>query len=123
MIDEHPQGLDLSLEPLATTTPSVGATIYFVVSEALTNIARHARAAHAWVRLSDEAGHLRLVIEDDGVGGADMGGGSGLRGLRDRLEALGGTLGVMTRADGGTRVMATLPAAPWDGRQPTSSAV
>ena len=84
---------------------------YYVVSESLTNIAKHAQATEA--RVSVERHDSRLVVEvvDDGVGGADTERGSGLRGLADRVEALGGRLRVWTPAGGGTRVRAEIPCA------------
>ena len=84
---------------------------YYVVSESLTNIAKHAQATEA--RVSVERHDDRLVVEvvDDGVGGADTERGSGLRGLADRVEALGGRLRVWTPAGGGTRVQAEIPCA------------
>jgi len=84
---------------------------YYVVSESLTNIAKHAQATEA--RVSVERHDSRLVVEvvDDGVGGADTERGSGLRGLADRVEALGGRLRVWTPAGRGTRVRAEIPCA------------
>jgi signal transduction histidine kinase len=90
-----------------------------VVSEALTNAAKHARASHVAVAVSERDGDLRLSVRDDGVGGADPQGGSGLIGLHDRVEALGGTIEVESPRGGGTSVVVTLPAA--DGRDLTAS--
>ena len=89
--------------------PEVEATAYFIVAEALTNVAKHARAHRAEVLAQLEDGELRLRVSDDGVGGADEQG-SGLLGLVDRLAVLGGTLRVESPADGGTRVVAAIPA-------------
>src|SRR3954469_25916829 len=83
--------------------------IYFTASEGLTNVARHARARRAWLRLRIEGPCVALTIEDDGVGGADARSGSGLRGLRDRVEALGGQLSVGPREGGGTVLVAVVP--------------
>jgi signal transduction histidine kinase len=88
------------------------AALYFVCSEALTNAAKHARAASISVRLYRSRQNLVVEVEDDGVGGADPTLGSGLRGLRDRVEALGGWLRVADRAGGGTVVRAAVPAMP-----------
>jgi signal transduction histidine kinase len=88
---------------------SVEAALFFVCAEALTNVAKHARASHASIELREEGGCARATIEDDGVGGASAGRGSGLRGLADRVEALGGQLRVESRRYGGTRVVAEIP--------------
>jgi signal transduction histidine kinase len=82
---------------------------YFVCCEALTNIARHARASQAWIRIRRDDGSLVIEIEDDGVGGARVGGGSGLRGLADRVAALGGTIEVDSPPGSGTRLTIELP--------------
>ena len=82
---------------------------YFVVSEALTNVARHARAEKAVVRVERRDGLLCVEIEDDGAGGANASGGSGLRGLADRVGALDGALEVESPAGHGTTVRARLP--------------
>ncbi|MFI5259265.1 MAG: histidine kinase [Candidatus Limnocylindrales bacterium] len=87
----------------------VEAAAYFVVSEALTNVVKHAAAGAARVALRTQDGTLVVEIRDDGCGGADPGRGSGLRGLRDRVEAVGGTLETMSPAGAGTTVRATLP--------------
>jgi signal transduction histidine kinase len=82
---------------------------YYVVTESLTNVAKHARATMARVEVdrADEA--LVVEVVDDGVGGAGSEGGTGLRGLADRVEALGGRLRVWTPRGGGTRVRAEIP--------------
>jgi signal transduction histidine kinase len=82
---------------------------YFVVSEALTNAARHARASVVDVDVDTDDELVRLSIRDDGVGGADPAHGSGLVGLKDRVEALGGTIGISSPAGGGTSLLVTLP--------------
>ena len=87
---------------------AVEATAYFVVAEALTNVAKHARAERAEVTARVEDGTLRVQVRDDGVGGARPDG-SGLVGLADRLAALDGQLRVESPADGGTVVAATIP--------------
>jgi PAS domain S-box-containing protein len=88
--------------------PAVEAAAYYVVSESLANVAKHANAGHAFVRVSREDGVAYVEVEDDGVGGADAGG-SGLRGLVDRVEALDGRFGVGPGAERGTRVWAEIP--------------
>jgi len=87
---------------------AVEATAYFVVAEALTNVAKHARAERAAVTARIEGGTLRLEVRDDGVGGARPEG-SGLVGLADRVAALDGRLRVESPADGGTLVAAAIP--------------
>jgi signal transduction histidine kinase len=87
---------------------AVEATAYFVVAEALTNVAKHARAERAAVTARIEDGTLAVDVSDDGVGGARPDG-SGLVGLADRLAVLGGRLRVETPPDGGTRVAAAIP--------------
>jgi PAS domain S-box-containing protein len=88
---------------------SVEVTMYFVVSEALTNVAKHANAASVQVTLERSGGHARLCISDDGVGGADPVRGSGLVGLNDRVEASGGRLAVESRPGDGTRITVEIP--------------
>ena len=88
---------------------------YFVASEALANVAKYAQATAATVRVVRTGTDAVIEITDDGVGGADPARGSGLRGLADRVEALGGRLRVSSPAGGGTVVTAELPAA---GRHP-----
>jgi PAS domain S-box-containing protein len=115
-------GLRAGVRALASRSPvpveigvSVGrlpapieATAYFVVAEALTNVAKHAGAASAAVAARVEDGTLRVEVRDDGVGGARPDG-SGLQGLWDRLAALDGRLRIESPADGGTLVAATIP--------------
>jgi signal transduction histidine kinase len=90
----------------------VQVAVYYVVSEALTNVAKHAHASAVQVRLADEDGMLRLWVSDDGVGGAEPGHGSGLIGLRDRIEALGGRIEIASPPGTGTTLLAEVPAAP-----------
>ena len=82
---------------------------YYVVSESLANIGKHAQASSATVVVGRANGELVVEIVDDGVGGADTEGGTGLRGLADRVEALDGRLRVWTPRGGGTRVRAEMP--------------
>jgi signal transduction histidine kinase len=89
---------------------AVEAAAYFVVSEALTNVSRHAGARSAEVRVARRDGWLDVEVRDDGAGGADVGAGSGLRGLGDRVGALGGTLEIDSPPGGGTRLRVRLPA-------------
>ena len=90
---------------------SVEVAAYYVVAESLTNISKHAYATDARVGVARANGDLVVEIVDDGVGGADTENGSGIRGLADRVEALGGRLRIWTPAGGGTRVKAEIPCA------------
>jgi signal transduction histidine kinase len=93
--------------------PAVEAAAYFVVAEALTNVARYAEAERARVELrGDGNGGLIVVVADDGVGGADPGAGSGLRGLQDRLAVVDGALAIDSPPGAGTRLEATIPSPP-----------
>jgi signal transduction histidine kinase len=87
----------------------VDVTAYFVVSEALTNAAKHAHASRVQVAVDTADGVVRLSISDDGVGGADLTRGSGLVGLKDRVEAIGGSLSVQSRPGQGTCLIAEVP--------------
>jgi signal transduction histidine kinase len=97
--------------PAVRLAPAVEATAYFVTAEALTNVAKHARARHVWVSATVGERGLELRVDDDGVGGAQRDG-TGLLGLQDRLAALDGRLRVETPSEGGTRVTAEIPLAP-----------
>ncbi|HEX5148787.1 MAG TPA: LytS/YhcK type 5TM receptor domain-containing protein [Candidatus Limnocylindrales bacterium] len=92
--------------------PVVEGAAYFVISEALTNVTKYAKATRATVRVRDLDDHLRIEVEDDGVGGADPRSGSGIRGLADRLSALDGTIAVVSPVGGGTRLLARIPTSP-----------
>jgi PAS domain S-box-containing protein len=99
---------------------------YYVVSEALTNAAKHANASRVDVEADVRDSSLRLSIRDDGVGGANAAGGSGLIGLRDRVEALGGSIEIESPPGEGTRVAVRLPLeldlTPDEPREPRSAA-
>jgi signal transduction histidine kinase len=84
---------------------------FYLVSESLANVGKHAEATKATVEVARAGGQLVVEVVDDGVGGADTEGGSGLRGLADRVEALGGRLLVWSPAGGGTRLRAEIPCA------------
>jgi signal transduction histidine kinase len=117
------RGLDAALEALAgrCSVPvemagpgrrlpgPIEATAYYVVAEALTNVAKYAKATAATVAATAAEDCLRVEVRDDGAGGADMARGTGLRGLADRVEALGGTLRVESPPGGGTLVAAAIP--------------
>jgi signal transduction histidine kinase len=102
-----PVEVDIRLD--ARLPDTVEVTAYYVVSEALTNAAKHARASRVEVAAAVDGDVLRISVRDDGRGGADPGGGSGLVGLRDRVEAIRGTMRLRSPAGGGTLLSATLP--------------
>jgi signal transduction histidine kinase len=82
---------------------------YYVVSEALTNAAKHASASSVWVQCDTDGQSVRVTVRDDGAGGADASRGSGLIGLRDRVEALGGTIEITSPPGRGTSLVASIP--------------
>ena len=90
-------------------SPEVEATAYFVASEALANVAKHAHATKAAIRAARVDGTLVIEVSDDGVGGAAASTGSGLRGLADRVEAHGGRLSIESVPGAGTRVVGEIP--------------
>jgi signal transduction histidine kinase len=102
-----PVELDVATQPRLPEPVEVAA--YYIVSEALANAAKHARASRVEVSLAPRSGSARLSIRDDGVGGADPARGSGLTGLADRVEALGGWVRVSSRPGDGTQITAELP--------------
>jgi PAS domain S-box-containing protein len=102
-----PVRLELGID--ARLPEPVEVAAYFVVSEALTNVTKHARASAATVRAGRDDRILTIVIGDDGSGGADPAGGSGLIGLADRVESLGGTIDVSSPPGAGTRILVRLP--------------
>jgi PAS domain S-box-containing protein len=124
-------GLGMALQSLASRAPipvtvsevperrlpePVEAAAYYVVAEALTNVAKYAQASSAQVDLVLQDGHVVVEVTDDGIGGADTAKGSGLRGLEDRVEALGGRLEVHSATGDGTVLRAELPIGPGDVR-------
>jgi signal transduction histidine kinase len=108
LADRSPVPVEVDGRLVREPPPTIAATAYFVVSEALANVAKHAAATTAWIRASDGDGVLRVAVEDDGRGGVDPAG-SGLRGLQDRVSALGGTFTAASRPEGGTVVTASIP--------------
>ena len=104
-----PVPVHLDLPAHARLPEPVEITAYYVVSEALVNAAKHANPSAVQVAVEAADGVLRLSVTDDGVGGADPARGSGLVGLKDRVEAIGGTLTVQSRPGEGTRLAAELP--------------
>jgi len=122
ILGEH--GLSSALEMLTARSPvmaeitalprtrlpeSIEAAVYYLVAEALTNVARHSAATHVTVAVTRFENRARAEIRDNGVGGARLGAGSGLRGLADRVEALGGRFVLRSRRGTGTLVIADMP--------------
>jgi signal transduction histidine kinase len=107
--ERTPVPVELIVEAPAERPEAVDAAAYYVVAEALTNVVRYANASRARVRVTTSGGELRVDVVDDGIGGADLASGSGLQGLRDRVEAIGGRLELHSPVGGGTRVTAFLP--------------
>jgi signal transduction histidine kinase len=117
------QGLGAAVRTLAQRAPipitvtsngerapaHVETAAYFVVSEALANVAKYAHATRASVEVARDNGNLRVEVADDGVGGASLGAGSGLTGLADRVGALGGHLSLDSPTGAGTRLTAVIP--------------
>jgi signal transduction histidine kinase len=118
------RGLGAALEALAMRAPvpveitqlpderlaaPVEAAAYYVVAEAITNVAKYAHASHATVSVGRANGCATVIVADDGIGGADAALGTGLRGLSDRIEALGGRFAVESPTAGGTRLSAEIP--------------
>ena len=102
-----PVELDVRVEGRLPEPVEVAA--YYVVSEALTNAAKHARASNVSVAVDAHGSVLRVVVRDDGDGGADPNRGSGLLGLKDRAEAIGGRISVVSPHGAGTTLTAELP--------------
>jgi signal transduction histidine kinase len=105
--------VELSIDLAGRLDAAVESAAYFVVAESLANVVRHASASVARVAISIESdpGRVIVAVTDDGVGGASVDRGSGIRGLKDRVEALGGQLAVESRVGDGTRIRVELPCA------------
>jgi signal transduction histidine kinase len=104
-----PVSLDVAVAERPSAT--VESAAYFVVAEALTNVARHAHATRARVAIARAGDRLIVEVRDDGIGGADPSGGTGLQGLRDRVTALGGTMHIVSPDGGPTTLLVDLPCA------------
>ena len=108
LADGSPLSVELAASEVRAGSAAETAA-YFVCSEALANVVKYAPGARVRISLAERGGVLALDVADDGPGGADPARGSGLHGLTDRVEALGGTLAVVSPAGAGTRLSATLP--------------
>ena len=104
-----PIPVEVTAAPGERLPDQVEAAVYFMVSECLANVSKHAQAERAEVAVTAGEGALQVVVSDDGVGGAELGEGSGFQGLQDRVRALEGTLSVESPRGHGTRVRATIP--------------
>ena len=107
-----PVSVTLHLRTHERLPDRVEVTAYYVVSEALANAAKHARASMIAVNVDAAGDVLTLAVRDDGIGGADSARGSGLTGLKDRVDAIGGTLSVQSHPGQGTILLAELPIHP-----------
>jgi signal transduction histidine kinase len=104
-----PVPVEIAAMPAEPLPPAVEIAVYFTIAEALTNVAKYAQATHATVSVTVADGRVAVEVADDGIGGADVAGGSGLRGLSDRVAALDGRLELHSPAGDGTRLHAEIP--------------
>lgn len=111
LVERAPVPVEITRAPTDRLPEAVEVAIYYVVAEAITNVAKYANATHATVLVerSEGNGHVTVAVEDDGVGGADPESGTGLVGLADRIEALGGRLDIDSPRGRGTRLTAEIP--------------
>jgi signal transduction histidine kinase len=110
--ERSPVRVELLDVPPSRVDAAAETTAYYVFTEAVTNAQKHAHASTVRVRAYVRDGFLNLEVDDDGIGGATAAPGSGLQGLRDRVEALGGSLSLVSSAEQGTTVTAAIPATP-----------
>ncbi len=110
LADRVPLPVEVDVELDERPEAKIEAAAYFVTAEALTNVARYARAREARVEIRRTGDGVVVVVSDDGVGGADINGGTGLRGLQDRLAALDGRLSIKSPPGEGTQLRAVIPA-------------
>ncbi len=104
-----PLPVEVDLRLPARPPEGIEVAVYYVVAEALTNVAKHGQASVVIVDVDDFNGGIRLSVSDDGVGGADPSRGSGLLGLRDRIDALGATMTVTSPPGAGTSIVVHFP--------------
>ena len=109
LVNRAPVPVEITELPEERLAGPVEAAAYYVVAEAITNVAKYADASHVTVCVRRANGTATVIVSDDGVGGADPALGSGLRGLADRLAALDGHLEVESPAARGTRLSAEIP--------------
>jgi signal transduction histidine kinase len=106
-----PIPIDLSVDVPDRPSASVETAVYYVVSEALANAIKHSQANTLVVDVASDSGVVRATVADDGVGGAEIGVGSGLMGLSDRVEALAGRFGIVSPRGVGTTISVEFPVA------------
>ncbi len=111
LLSRAPMPVEIAELPEERLTGTVEAAAYYVVAEAVTNVAKYANASRATVSIRQSNGNAMVMVSDDGVGGADPARGSGLRGLAARVEALNGRLDVDSPPARGTRITAEIPCA------------
>jgi len=111
VVARSPIPVALSVDVPGRPPPAVESAAYFIVSEALTNVARHSGASRASVQVVRQGDRLVVVVDDDGVGGADPSRGTGLRGLEERVRALGGRFQILSQPGGPTTLIAEVPCA------------
>ena len=109
LADRSPVPVDVRVDVPVRPSPSIEGMAYFIVSEALANVAKHGGATRATVEVASRGDHLTIRVSDDGVGGADPAAGSGLRGLAERAATVDGTLTVSSPVGGPTIVEVDLP--------------
>jgi signal transduction histidine kinase len=109
LAERSPVATTITAVPASRYPAQIEATAYFVVSEALTNVAKHAAASSTRVTIRERTGRLVVQVSDDGPGGARPEGGSGLRGLADRVAAAGGVLRIESPPGSGTHLEADIP--------------
>jgi len=109
LVKRAPMPVELSVEVRGGLDQAIEAAAYFLVSETITNAAKHAQADTVQVEVTGKGDTVLVSVADDGVGGADTGRGSGLGGLADRVEAVGGRLDIRSPKGEGTRICARLP--------------
>jgi PAS domain S-box-containing protein len=111
LVNRAPVPMEVADIPEARLPEPVETAAYYLIAEAVTNVAKYAQATHVEVSVRRDNGHLLVHVTDDGVGGANPAEGTGLRGLSDRVEALHGRLRVHSPDGGGTRISAEIPVA------------
>ena len=109
IVARSPIPIELSVHVTPRPDPAVESAAYFIVSEALANVARHSHASHASVDIVRRADRLTIVISDDGVGGADPENGTGLVGLNERVSALDGWMQLISPLGGPTTLLVEVP--------------
>ncbi|MFD1051842.1 sensor histidine kinase, partial [Kibdelosporangium lantanae] len=109
LVLSHSMPVDVEIDIPGRLSAPVESAAYFAVAETLTNVVKHAGASKAWIRLTYDGGRLNILVGDDGRGGADASGGTGLRGIERRLSAFDGTLVVTSPLGGPTVVVMDVP--------------